>query len=335
MRRDMLPLLRCPRCHTDGPLGVAITSEIDREIREGTVTCTACQQRYGIEDGIIDLLYDPPEFVRREAAGLGRFAEVMRNDGWGKDRIRALPYGATDAYWYGQATSLNQLMERIPFQAGQRLLDVGSNTCWASNKFAERGLEVIALDITTTEMQGLKTAEYFFEKGVYFDRVLGVMFDLPIATGSLDYVFCCEVLHHNDGGNLRRTLKECYRVLKPGGKLLVINEPMKFPMDLKRDHAKEVAQFEGYEHTFFFHQYVGAAHGSGFTLQVLEPPYHPFFAGHPITLAPDLSFIRSLRSTLAHFGRRSRLLRNLYLNYLNRFRGGVSLNLIGMKATSG
>jgi SAM-dependent methyltransferase len=211
---------------------------------------------------------------------------------------------------------------------------VGSNTCWASNKFAERGLEVIALDITTTEMQGLKTAEYFFEKGVYFERLLGVMFDLPIGSGSLDYVFCCEVLHHNDHGNLKRTLKECYRVLKPGGTLLVINEPMKFPMDLKRDHAKEVAQFEGYEHTFFYHQYVGAARDSGFKLKVWEAPYHPFFARQSIVLTPDLGYIRSLKSTLLHFGRKSRLLRRLYLSYLNVIRGGVSLNMIGLKPTA-
>jgi len=46
--------------------------------------------------------------------------------------------------------------------------------------------------------------------------------------------------------------RECYRVLKPGGRLLVINETMKFRMDLKHDHAKEVAQYERYEHTFFF-----------------------------------------------------------------------------------
>src|SRR5262249_3934979 len=151
-----------------------------------------------IEDGIVDLLYDPPEFVRREAAGLGRFAERMRQDGWDKERIRALP-NIPDGYWYAQGTSMNQLLELIPFKPGATLLHVGSNTCWASNIFASRGLEVIALDIATVEMQGLRTAEYFFEAGgAHFERLLGTMFHLPIASSTLDYVFCCEVLHHND-----------------------------------------------------------------------------------------------------------------------------------------
>ena len=40
------------------------------------------------------------------------------------------------------------------------VLDVGSNTCWAANQFARRGLNVVALDIATAEMQGLYTAEF-------------------------------------------------------------------------------------------------------------------------------------------------------------------------------
>src|SRR5262245_40896780 len=162
MRKDTVSRLRCTRCHADQQLSVAaVKSENAQEIREGTLRCGGCQQTYEIADGIVDLLYNPPEFVSKERAGLERFAEVMRKDGWGKDKIRSLP-NVNDGYWYTQGTSLNQLMERIPFKPGERLLDVGSNTCWASNKFAERGLDVTALDIATTEMQGLKTAEYFF-----------------------------------------------------------------------------------------------------------------------------------------------------------------------------
>ena len=58
-------------------------------------------------------------------------------------------------------------------------------------------------------MQGLYTADYFIEDGTsYFERVLGSMNDMPIASNSLDYVYCCEVLHHNDSDGLRRTFEE-------------------------------------------------------------------------------------------------------------------------------
>ncbi len=41
----------------------------------------------------------------------------------------------------------------------------------------------------------------------------------------------CEVLHHNDRAHLDRTMAELYRILKPGGRLLVINEPLRFLTD--------------------------------------------------------------------------------------------------------
>ena len=40
--------------------------------------------------------------------------------------------------------------------------------------------------------------------------------DLPLASESLDYVYCCEVLHHNDPVSLRRTIEEAFRVYAEG-----------------------------------------------------------------------------------------------------------------------
>ena len=68
--------------------------------------------------------------------------------------VRRLP-DLDHGYWYVQSRSMYQLLSTIPFHAGQSVLDVGSNTCWAANHFAERGLRAIALDIATVELQGL------------------------------------------------------------------------------------------------------------------------------------------------------------------------------------
>ena len=218
MRTDFAATtLRCPVCRRDRTLHLQAQETDEREVREGTLTCSACGAQQPVHRGVAHLLVDAPGHVDREAAGLERFADLMRADGWDRDRVRQLP-NLDDGYWYVQGASINQLANTVPFAPGQSLLDVGSNTCWASNFFAVRGLNVVALDIATAELQGLYTSDYFIEDGTsYFERVLGSMYDMPIASASLDYVYCCEVLHHNDSESLRRTFQECFRVLKPGG----------------------------------------------------------------------------------------------------------------------
>lgn len=237
----------------------------EREVRTGTLTCSACRSTFAVADGIADLLCDAPDYVVREAAGLDRFAELMRMDGWDRDKIMRLP-DIHNGYWVAQRKAIDHVLQTGDFKPGERLLDVGSNTCWASNILARAGLDVIALDIATTLMQGLKTADWFLESGeVYFERVLSTMSAPAIASESMDYVFCCEVLHHNDAPHLRRTLAEIFRVLKPGGRLFIVNEPMRFMLDRKHDHAQEVAAFEGNEHVYDFHEYWRAVRAAGFT----------------------------------------------------------------------
>jgi SAM-dependent methyltransferase len=334
VRDQLLELLRCPACRAERALELDARERDEYEVREGALNCGACGRSFAVEEGIADLLHDPPDFVVREGAGLGRFAEMMRNEGWDRAKILSLP-DLEDPYWYGQRTSYDQLLSRVDFAPGETLLDVGSNTCWASNLFARLGLEVIALDITKTEMQGLRTAEYFIDSGeVFFERVLSNMADPAIASDSLDYVFCCEVLHHNDLAAMRRTFKEIHRILKPGGKLLVINEPMRFPLMLKRDHAVEVAHWEGNENVHFFHQYFLGARSAGFGVRVLPPAYMPAFSGHPAVIALDASPRLVAGELVRYVIRRFRPIRWSYLAWKTLIAGDCSLSMICTKAGS-
>src|SRR5215212_3935738 len=193
MKADLLGLLRCPRCRDERSFDLDATESDEREVRSGRLTCRACGHVASIEDGVVDLMHDAPDYVTREAAGLERFAEKMREDGWDRERILNLPYEQS-GYWFAQGAAIEHLFEVMTFEPGQRLLDVGSNTCWASNMFAQRGLDVIALDIAANQLQGLRVADWWFEgKGVYFERMLSVMFDPALASNPLDLVICSEV----------------------------------------------------------------------------------------------------------------------------------------------
>jgi SAM-dependent methyltransferase/uncharacterized protein YbaR (Trm112 family) len=330
VRADFVSLLRCPACRRqDMVLTVGACDE--REVRDGQLRCGGCGRVCLVQRGVAHLLYDPPEHVVAEAAGLERFAEQMRLEGWDREAIRSLP-DRPHGYWYVQARSMHQLLTSVEFQPGQRVLDVGSNTCWAANHFAERGLEAIALDISTAELQGLHTADYFIEDGhVFFERILGTMTDIPLATGSLDYVYCCEVLHHNDPKGLRQTLEECYRVLRPGGRLLVVNETLKVLCDPVGVHAENVAEYDGYEHAHWALAYLWETARAGFQVELLEPHYVPFFGDTDLHLPPGTPPSQAVWQGLAYALRGSTLARRAYLAWVYLASGHASLSMIGTK----
>lgn len=331
MKAEFAGRLRCPACLRQGTLELHAATSDEREVREGTLRCSACTNIFAVRRGVAELLYQPPEHIVAEAAGLERFAEAMRAEGWNRELVRRLP-NVENGYWYVQARSMHQLLTTVPMMPGQSVLDVGSNTCWASNHFAERGLQAIAMDIATAELQGLYTADWFIEDGhVFFERVLGSMSAIPLATSSVDYVYCCQVLHHNDAASLRHTFEEIFRVLRPGGRLLIVNETLKTLRDPHGVHDEGVEEYEGYEHAHWASRYRWEAKRAGFQTEVTEPHYRAFFGDAELTLDEHAGRVSSLARRLGFPFRRFGLVRRLYLVWLNQVWGGVSMNMIATK----
>ncbi|HEY2141451.1 MAG TPA: methyltransferase domain-containing protein [Solirubrobacteraceae bacterium] len=331
MKAELAERLRCAACRREHTLALQAQASDEHEVREGTLRCSACGAEFPVRRGVPELLHEPPRHVLDEAAGLERFAEQMRLEGWDRERVRSLP-NLQHGYWYVQARSMHQLLTTVPFQAGQSIVDVGSNTCWASNHFAERGLEAIALDIATVELQGLYTADWFIDDGrVFFERILGSMDAIPLASSSVDYVYCCQVLHHNDPAGLRRTFAEIFRVLRPGGRLLMVNETLKTLRDPDGVHDEGVEQFEGYEHAHWAARYRWEATRAGFFTEVTEPHYRAFFGDAELTPAEGTSWLGAQARKLGFGLRRSGLARRPYLAWLNQVWGGTSMNMIATK----
>jgi SAM-dependent methyltransferase len=331
VKAEFAQRLRCPACRRDRVLELDALESDAQEAREGSLRCSVCGSEFELHRGVPELLHNPAAHILAEAAGLERFAADMRGDGWDRALVRRLP-NLEHGYWYVQARSMHQLLTTIPFQPGQSILDVGSNTCWATNHFAERGLRAIALDIATVELQGLYTADWFIDDGhVFFERVLGSMDAIPLASDSVDYVYCCQVLHHNDPDSLRRTFAEIFRVLRPGGRLLMVNETLKTLRDPHGVHDEGVQEYEGYEHAHWAARYRWEAMRAGMFTEVAEPHYRPFFGDAELTIPSGTSRAKTLALRVG-FGLRSHgLLRRAYLAWLNQIWGGVSMNMIATK----
>jgi SAM-dependent methyltransferase/uncharacterized protein YbaR (Trm112 family) len=332
MRPELLKVLRCPVCGSAGDLKLEAHVSDEREIRDGRLRCQACQMERPLRDGVADLMVDPPAEVKAEAEGLERFATAMRQDGWDRARILSLPHEES-GYWYSQRRAMERVLEIVPFASGQRILDVGANTCWAAATFARLGLRTVALDISMVEMQGLRTADWWFEEhATYFDRVLAQMSELPFATDSFDWIFCCEVLHHNDPQKLAGALREMHRVLRPGGSLLVVNEPLRWPTNLKRNHGAEVAAFDGNEHVYFVLEYLWAAWRSGFRHIRMSELAVDLFANGPLHLTLEASTLGSFKLATLNVARQKAFLRSLRMWWRYLMGPGVSLQMICTKS---
>ena len=331
MRPQFADRLRCPRCRSARPFRLEASESDEREVRSGSLTCEHCGLVVDIRHGIVDLLHEPPEFVVAEAEGLGRFAQLMRDEGWSREDVLALP-DREDGYWYAQAVLMQQTLETVPFEAGQTILDLGSNTCWASAMLAGHGLEVTALDISEHEMQGLRTADWQFEdKVVFFERVLAVMFDMPFADDSFDYIWACEVLHHNHRENLARTYAEAYRVLRPGGQLIVCNEPLRALLTPRLNPGHEVASFAGHEHAYMRQSYTGLARRAGFEVDVRGPYYHRLFRPREVTLSHSMTVPQMLRASAGALARRCEPVKRVELAVRAYLRGDTALHMICTK----
>jgi SAM-dependent methyltransferase/uncharacterized protein YbaR (Trm112 family) len=323
--------LRCPVCLSDKTFQLEEHESDTREVREGRLTCRNCRCEFRVHRGVPELLFGAAPHIVAEALGLERFAARMRQQGWDREMVLKLPY-LDHGYWYVQARSMHQLLSTVPFQAGQSVLDVGANTCWAARHLAERGLQSIALDIATVELQGLYTSDFYLEDGtVYFERILGSMDAIPLSSSSVDYVYCSQVLHHNDPDSLRRTFTEIFRVLRPGGRLLMVNETLKTIMDPGGVHVEGVEEFEGYEHAHWALRYRWEATRAGFLTEVTEPHYVAFFGDAALADPADGSVARRVARRAGFALHRLAPARRLYLAWLNHVRGGVSMNMIATK----
>ncbi|MEO3809283.1 methyltransferase domain-containing protein [Sphaerisporangium sp. B11E5] len=112
-----------------------------------------------------------------------------------------------------------RMAERAGIQPGDRVLDVGCGTGYLTRLVASKvrpggrvtGLDASAAMIEYSRRRAPENCAY----------VAGVGEDMPLQDATFDVVLSSFALHHIAPGARAATLREMFRVLRPGGRLLI------------------------------------------------------------------------------------------------------------------
>jgi ubiquinone/menaquinone biosynthesis C-methylase UbiE len=121
---------------------------------------------------------------------------------------------------YGHQRMLEWALQRLPDLKGARILDIGVGDGQSSVLMARAGAEVTGIDVSGEALT--RAAELARRCGVHpkFVRMPGEELRFPDQT--FDAILCMSVYHHMD---LERATREFVRVLRPGGRVVMI-EPL-------------------------------------------------------------------------------------------------------------
>lgn len=195
--------------------------------------------------------------------------EISKRIGYTEKDLQAIPEGANLGLGCGNPVALASLQE------GDVVLDLGAGAgfdCFlAANQVGEKG-RVIGVDMTP-EM--LEKARENAQRGGYKNTEfrLGEIENLPVADNHVDVVISNCVI--NLSPDKRRVFQEAFRVLKPGGRLMVSDIVLlkELPPEIKNSVAAYVSCVAGASTKG---EYLDAIQEAGFQeIKVLEETSFP------------------------------------------------------------
>jgi SAM-dependent methyltransferase len=218
MRQD---LFICPHCR----------SRLER-ITPERFTCPQDGLEFWNVDGIWRFLL--PESEAHYARFLRDYETIRRSEGRGstsENYYRLLPFkdltGNHKTDWRIRARSFRALVNRVltplqnPVERSLKILDLGAGNGWLSNRLAEQGDRVFAVDLSINDLDGLGAWKYYEHT---FTPIQAEFNHLPIADHFADAVIFNASFHYSE--DYVETLKEALRVLSKKGRVIIMDSPV-------------------------------------------------------------------------------------------------------------
>lgn len=208
--------LRCPCCAMD----------------IAGVECPHCAFRLETRAGIVRAL--PPQRIAHYARFIAEYDQIRAAEGRGSQGAGFyldLPYrdlsGKNAAQWRIRARSYDHLFRHVlrpNLPTGTRILDLGAGNCWTSFRLARAGYSPVAVDLLTTEGDGLGAAVHYGPYlPVLFPRFQAELTRLPFQGGQFDAVIFNASFHYTEDAEI--ALREALRCTRPGGMVVISDTP--------------------------------------------------------------------------------------------------------------
>lgn len=204
---------------------------------------------------------------------------ISKKIGYSQEELEAIPEGANLGLGCGHPVALSSLRE------GETVLDLGCGAgldCFLAAQRVGKSGRVIGVDMTP-EM--IEKAREHAEKGK-FENVefkLAEIEDLPLADDSVDVVISNCVI--NLSPDKKRVFREAFRVLKPGGRLMISDIVLlkEIPVSIKKSVEAYIGCVAG---AILKDEYLSAIKDAGFQkVKIMDETSFPvdFLDNDPIT----------------------------------------------------
>ena len=147
-------------------------------------------------------------------------------------------------------------LELIEVKAGDRVLDIGCGEGIWSLELARRDLHVVCLDVSHHDVRKAKSRFRVGGQSAIFAVASGTQ--IPFNDNSFDSVFSINTIEHIEGD--RDVVRESYRVLRPGGSLVVsvpsgylpglLRRLLRFPEGFKKAFGSDLINHANDEESF-------------------------------------------------------------------------------------